>query len=301
MIAACETSGAYEETMYTFRFGTSNKIVQLTQKQLDHFPYLTSLVVHRNDFSSIENENGEYVLSSRIRYNWFMPIFQSIRTGHSSALFTELPQEAYVWGMLQLYDYLCLNPIPVPLLRDQHLVRLHSNDIDTKNSRIEYSRAKNLLEVRDTAVQFIIVLSKSEYNLDDPNTLCSIFSLIMVILSHPNEFGLRLCHHTLVMTKKLCFSLFSHSQQRRLHQAEQIIHGIKAHSLLYVHDDEKQLPGSFENVFAWQGVYVFIEENDDADEQSNSSRKLTKYQRFSQVNFTNSRKVSGSLSTMDFD
>ena len=250
-----------KEEMYVFRFGTSKKTVQLTQQQLDDIPYLGNLINHRHFFAFVPNENGEYVLNARIRYNWFMPIFQYITTGHPSVLFTKLSEEAYVCSMLQLYEYLCINPIAVPLFKGQHLVRVNSKEIVKKNFRVEYMRAKNLLEVRDTAAQFVIALNKNEYDLHDFDTRCSIFSLIIIILSHPNIFSFRLCHHTLILSKKVCFSLFSYSQQRQLEQMEQSVQSIKPHFCDYAIDDEEPLPRNFQNAFAWKDVYVSIEEN----------------------------------------
>jgi hypothetical protein len=108
------------KTIFTFCFGTSNKTVQLTQQQLHHFPYLVTLVAHADDFSSAKNDNGEYILNYPIQYNWFMPIFQSLIRKQPFALFTELSHEANALDMLQLYDYLCVNPLPVPLLKGKH-------------------------------------------------------------------------------------------------------------------------------------------------------------------------------------
>lgn len=275
MAVACEVDDRNKEIIYTFRFDTTDKIIHITEQQLNCIPYLSALTTHDNNFLSIQNENDEYVLDSRIRYDWFMPIFQSIITQHPSALFTELPREGYLWGMLQLYDYLCLNPIPVPLLKDQHLIRLNSSNIASENLCIEYSRAKNLLEVRDTAVQFIMALTKNEYNLDDSETLRSIFSLIMVVLSGPNIFGLRLCHHTLTVAKTMYFSLFSYKQQRELQNAQQSIQSIKARSLIYLYDDQQELPESFRNAFAWRGVYVVIKRNDAAANSQSSYNKTS--------------------------
>jgi hypothetical protein len=68
------------ETIYKFRFGTSNKLIQLIQSHLDRIPYLQALVAHKDDFSSIQNDQDEYVLSPPIHYNWFMPIFHAITT-----------------------------------------------------------------------------------------------------------------------------------------------------------------------------------------------------------------------------
>jgi hypothetical protein len=277
MAASDEIENTNEETIYTFRFGTTKRVIHLTEDQLNCIPYLSLLVTHNNDFSSIQNEDGEYVLDSRIRYNWFIPILKSATTGHPSALFTELSQEAYVCGMLQLYDYLCVNPISVPLLKDQNLVRTNSDNIDNKKFRIEYSRANNRLEVRDTAAQFIVALSKNEYNFDDFDTLQSIYSLTMIILSNPNVFGVRLCHHMLTVTKKLCFSSFSSTQQRELQMADRSIENLKTHSLIYLSDGHQTLPKHFENVFAWKGIHVPIKEDNSSDRQSTNSESPFEY------------------------
>jgi hypothetical protein len=287
MAASGEIDNTNEETIYTFRFGTTKKVIHLTGKQVNCIPYLSLLVTHNNDFSSIENEDGEYVLDSQIRYNWFTPIFQSATTGHPSALFTELPQDAYVWGMLQLYDYLCVNPIPVPLLKDQNLVRTNFDNIDKKKFRIEYSRANNRLEVRDIAAQFIVALSKNEYNFNDFDTLQSIYSLTMIILSNPNIFGVRLCHHMLTVTKKLCFSSFSFTQQCKWQNAERSIQNIKNHSLIYLSDGHQTLPKHFKNAFAWKGIHVPIKEDNSADRQSACNQKSTNSEIRFDYNFWN--------------
>ncbi|CAF3477115.1 unnamed protein product, partial [Rotaria sp. Silwood2] len=87
------TDNVNNEVMYPFRFGTSNKSIRLTQQQLDRIPYLSALIAHRDDFLSVQNKDGEYILNSRIRYNWFMAILSSITTEQPSALFTELSTE----------------------------------------------------------------------------------------------------------------------------------------------------------------------------------------------------------------
>jgi hypothetical protein len=53
---------------YTFRFPLSNQVVHLTQHQLNLIPYLSTLLSHKNDFLSIENENGECILNDPIKY-----------------------------------------------------------------------------------------------------------------------------------------------------------------------------------------------------------------------------------------
>jgi hypothetical protein len=285
MAETFEVDQENKETIYTFCFDISKESIKITQQQLDLFPYLATLVAHTDDFAPTQNENGEYVLNSQIRYNWFMPIFQSIVTKHPSALLTELPREANIWGMLQLYDYLCISPLSVPVFKDQHLVRLNSGHITDEKLCVKYRRVNNLLEVRDTAVEFIIAISKNEYNLDDANTLKSIYSLIMIILSNLNIFGLRLCHHTLTVVKKYCFSLFSYKGQRQLNNVQEYIQNIKAKSFKYLCNDDQELPENFQNAFAWKHFFVAIEENDNPYRGLNFDKKFIHYETIPELNF----------------
>ncbi|CAF1198901.1 unnamed protein product, partial [Rotaria sordida] len=79
--------------LYAFRFGTSDKLVHLTQQQLDRIPYLCALVAHKDDFLLNQNEYDEYVLHHPIEYTWFMPIFRSITSEHPYILFNEVPED----------------------------------------------------------------------------------------------------------------------------------------------------------------------------------------------------------------
>lgn len=79
--------------------------------------------------------------------------------------------------MLELYDYLCVNPKVVPMLKGSNLARLNQKEIVAKNVRVEYIRAKSLLEVRDTAVQFVVALSKNEYDLQKFDTRSNLFEM----------------------------------------------------------------------------------------------------------------------------
>ncbi|CAF0761309.1 unnamed protein product [Adineta steineri] len=243
------------ETIYRFRFGITEKTIQITQQQLNHFPYLFAFVNHRDDFSVNKNDNGEYILDNPICYDWFKSIFQSVIKEQPSALFTELTHEADVLCMLELYDYLCIEPLPLPLLKNQQLVLTNLIDIDDVNKHIQW-RPANIREARNIAAQFIISISKNAYNLNDLNTINSIFTLLMDIFSHPNIFHSRFRYHTLKIIKKECFSLFSHSQQRQLPTNEQIIQNIKIHFVRYLNNENQYLTPNFYNAFAWKDIYV---------------------------------------------
>ncbi|CAF1125323.1 unnamed protein product [Adineta steineri] len=249
------------ETIYKFRFGNSKKTIQITQQQLNHFPYLFALVNHTDDFSVNTNDDGEYILKYPICYNWFMSIFQSVIKQQPSALFTELSHEANVLRVLELYDYLCIDPLPLLLLKNKTLVLTNPIDIDDTNQHIEWRQA-NICEARNIAIQFIIGISKNVYNLNDFETRNSVFILLMNIFTHPNIFHSRFRYHTLQIVKKYCFSLFSSSQQRQLPSTQQIIQNMNIDFVRYLDNENQSLPPNFNNSFAWKGIYVSKDEAD---------------------------------------
>jgi hypothetical protein len=186
-------------------------------------------------------------------------------------------------------------------LKDQNLVRTRSDNIDEKKFRVEYSRATNLLEVRDTAAQFLFGLTKNEYNFDDSNTLSSIFSLIIIIVSNPDIFSVRLCHHSLIVTKELCFVLFSFTQQYELEMAEKSIKNRMTHSSVNLSDDNQTLPQHFENAFAWKGTYVPIKEDNSANRQSTISENSFEYNLLDDFNLTMEDLFDFDPSWLEFD
>ena len=81
------------ETMIAFRLNDANERVcpkQQQQQQLDCIPYLAALIAYKDDFLSIENENGAYVLNPPICYTWFKSILHSIISEEPYVLFNEL-------------------------------------------------------------------------------------------------------------------------------------------------------------------------------------------------------------------
>ena len=83
-------------------------------------------MTHKNDFTSIENENGEYVLNEPMEYFSFMSILRSISSRNPYRLLDELPEDEDVFHTIQLFDYLSLPSFPLPLLRCTNLVRSKS-------------------------------------------------------------------------------------------------------------------------------------------------------------------------------
>lgn len=67
----------------------------------------------------------------------------------------------------------------------------------------------NLLEVRTTAAEFIIALSKNVYYLQNLDTLKTVFSLIETIFNSVEIFSLRFLYHTLRAQREIYASWFS--------------------------------------------------------------------------------------------
>jgi hypothetical protein len=241
--------------MYAFRFGSSDKLVYLTRPQLVSIPYLAILVTHKDDMSSIENENGEYVLNSPIDYEWFMPILHSITSDNPYTLFNELSEDNNILDTIQLFDYLCIKSFPWPLLKYENLMRSNSMNVEDSKINIIYHKA-SLTEARQSAAEFIIALSKNEYNLRDSHTIHRIFFLIKAILSEIAIFSSRFRYHTLVVTKECCYSFFSKKQRNLLPTTQQIAQHSKNESFMYLYDDNNPLSDEFNNAFSWRGVYM---------------------------------------------
>jgi hypothetical protein len=247
--------------MYTFRFGTSDKFVRLTDQQLSRIPYLATLVTHTDDFLSTRNGNGEYVLNSPIHYDCFMAILHhSIISEEPYALFNKLQEDENILEAFQLMDYLGINSFSPPLLKEKNLILSNPDNNENEKRHVEYHRA-NLSEARNTAAEFIIALSTNKYDLSDSNAVTIVFSLNMVIFSNANVFSSRFRHHTLTVAKTYYISLLSHTQQCQMPTIQQIAQNSTTDSSMYLYNDNQHLPENFRNAFAWKGVYKSVTVN----------------------------------------
>ncbi|CAF0947342.1 unnamed protein product [Adineta ricciae] len=78
------------ESTYAFRFASSDQLLHLTRQQAELITYLTVLVEHKNDFLSIQNGNGEYVLHEPLEYSSFVAILRAITSQNPYKLLDEL-------------------------------------------------------------------------------------------------------------------------------------------------------------------------------------------------------------------
>ncbi|CAF0868673.1 unnamed protein product [Adineta ricciae] len=248
-----------EQTMYySFRFGKTNKVVHLDQQQLQHFPYLVALVERSQDFISNKNQNDEYVLDSNIRYRWFLPIICSVTQEQPSLLFSKLPLTCNVLGSLQLYDYLCIKPLPLPRFKDDKLVRTHPTAADENEKYVKFVRA-NVGETRNLAVQFMMAISRDEYDLNDLETKDEVFSLIMSIFSNSKVFNIKFRSHTLKIVMNYCYASFSEEQKKEIPTVKRIK---QMKTTEFCVNNNEALPDDFQNKFAWKLVEISKEEYD---------------------------------------
>jgi hypothetical protein len=259
MLETVENTTTDKQTIYKFRFNSSDKLIQLTQSHIDRIPYLQALVAHKDDFSSIQNDQDEYVLHPPIHYNWFMAIFHSIITEQPYTLFTELPEDDNILDVLQLLDYLGINSFSSPLLKEPNIIVSKRASNEDERKRIVYERANSLSEARNTAAKFVIALTKNEYNLHDFKTIECIFSLISVTFSDGRVFNSRFRHHTFTIVEEYVFPLFYIKNSAQLLATLEQRNAID--SEIYLYDNTQPLPIDFENAFAWKGSYRSIEDS----------------------------------------
>ncbi|CAF1083929.1 unnamed protein product [Rotaria sp. Silwood1] len=247
--------------MYTFRFGASDEHVHLTETELNCIPYLKKFVEHKNDFSSHQNENGEFVLNDFIEFTCFMAILRSVISRQPYRLFSELSENYNICDALQLFDYLNIDPFPLPILKDRSLVLTNAIKVHNDEKIIKFHKA-TLLEAQQTAAEFIIALHKNEYDLNDFNTVNEIFRLIKIIVSNRAVFSPRFRHHTIIVAQRCCYAFFSKTKRRQLPTIQALAKAHKKDSLMYNYSKySSYLPGDFCNTFAWRGAYVQKEDS----------------------------------------
>lgn len=247
MSEICDPINSNLSVQYALRFSSSDEVLHLNQEQIDLIPYLSALISHKDDFLSIENEKGEYILNPPIEYHSLTSILRSIASNNPYKLFDELPEDENVFHTLQLFDYLALQPFPLPFLKNTDLIRSKSVYHIDRDKQIEYHRA-NISEVRRTAAEFVVALAKKEYKLHDSNTMEMIFYLVDVILFNAGVFNLRFRDHTLVIAKECCYPFLSKQQRRQL----EISHRLPQYEKIY--------SDKFENTFTWRGSLVAKQE-----------------------------------------
>ena len=256
--------------IYTFRFSSSDHVVYLNEEELHLIPYLSVLVAHQDDFLPITNQNGEYVLNDPIEYHSFVVILQSIKCENAYLLFDQLLETNYIFDTLQLFNYLCINSFHLPLIKDENLMLSDINHSEDTSTTIQYDKA-NISQARQTAAEFVLALAQHRYNLNHSHTKDRIFSLLRIILYERAIFSSRFRHHTVIVIKECLYSFLSKTQKHLIPTIGQIAQHNEIESLMYFYDDEKALPDTFENPFAWRAKRLPLE-----DTQKSHSRTISK-------------------------
>lgn len=213
-MASVSESATIDETfVHTFHFAQSDQVVSLTQKQLEHIPYLNTFVSNANNFTCLRSTDNAFVLGHSIQYILFNPILSAIVDKKPSSLFAKLPRHVDVFCMLELYDYLCIDSLPIPSLKPISKIYADDPNLFLK----EYHQASPS-DARDTAVEFVVAIANRKYDLNNFETVKTIFDLLVDILSSTSVFGQRLRYQTLVVAENCCSGIFT-SEQRDLLRA----------------------------------------------------------------------------------
>ncbi|CAF1646974.1 unnamed protein product, partial [Adineta ricciae] len=155
-----------------------------------------------------------------------------------------------IFDVLQLFDYLCVDLFPSPLLDEPNLRSLNPTD---RNRRLFYRPVKNVGEVRTLAAEFVLSLSRDEYDLNDFRTIESVFTLISVIFTRRDIFNSQFRYHTYTILDKCVFPLFF-----KRHPMEVLIN-IDEYEKMELYDDLQSIPIEFQGAFCRKGTYELIE------------------------------------------
>ncbi|CAF3642572.1 unnamed protein product [Rotaria socialis] len=220
MASALTMLEAHNKGVHVFRFVKSNQTVSLTEKQLQRIPYLATLVFNANNFSTKRNEQGEFILNYPFRYTYFMIVLATVINVRSSFLFSRLPRSGNLLFLLELYKFLSVYPLPVPILKN-------AIDPTEKGFHRHYYEASPG-DARDTAAEVLVAICGGEYDMDDWKTVKIIFNLVIDILSSPSVFGPRFRYQTLFIAENYCSSIFNSDQRSALNMYRQSLEQVDA-------------------------------------------------------------------------
>ncbi|CAF1589127.1 unnamed protein product [Rotaria magnacalcarata] len=211
---------ANKKEVHVFRFEKSNQTVSLTEGQLQRIPYLAALVSNANNFSTKRNEQGEFILKYPFRYSYFMIILATVLNVRPSFLFSRLPRSGNLLFVLELYNFLSIHPLPVPILEKEI-------DPTGKGFHRHYYEASPG-DARDTAAEVLAAVCGGEYDMNDLETVKIIFNLVIDILNSPSIFGPRFRYQTLFIAENYCSSIFNSHQHSALNMYRQSLEQVDA-------------------------------------------------------------------------
>ncbi|CAF0991784.1 unnamed protein product [Adineta ricciae] len=186
-------------------------VIALNEDQLKCVPYLNAMVENAQRFSWRRNQDNAFILDDLIQYSSLKPILSAVHSRSSSHLFTKLPRYVDVFDVLQLYEYMSFDPMPVPSLRPT--LGMYIEDLELFSKRRRYVSSP---EVQNTAVEFIVAIANGRYEIDNIKTVKIIFDLLVDILHFVSVFGPRLRYHTLVIIENCCPQIFTRDQRAML-------------------------------------------------------------------------------------
>ncbi|CAF1394560.1 unnamed protein product [Rotaria sordida] len=208
--------GESSTTTKTFRFN-SGQLLTLNECQIEKIPYLTALVSAGPYFDSIEINEGYYLLDSRINYEDFQFVLESISFHSVRQIFIDLPKNYNILAIIALLDFIGIKPVRCPTLEE-----IDSSffwNLECGDTLGTYQLIYKSSDAKDMAVRFAIALAKEEYDFRNRTIIDQIYWFIMFILSAYELFETNLRYHVCKIAENY-FSIFCPSLLKCLYRLE---------------------------------------------------------------------------------
>ncbi|CAF4331806.1 unnamed protein product, partial [Rotaria sordida] len=148
-------------TTKTFRFG-SGQLLTLNEYQIEKIPYLTALVSAGSSFDSIKAGEGYYLLDSRIDYQNFLFVLNSISFHSIRQIFIHLSKIYNILAIIALMDFLAIEHERNPTLEEVNSSSFWNVELGDKLDIYQFLCRPS--DIQDMAVRYAIAMAKEEYD-----------------------------------------------------------------------------------------------------------------------------------------
>ncbi|CAF1481255.1 unnamed protein product, partial [Rotaria sordida] len=156
----------------TFRFG-SGQLLTLNEYQIEKIPYLTALVSAGSSFDSIKAGEGYYLLDSRIDYQNFLFVLNSISFHSIRQIFVHLSKNYNILAIIALMDFLAIEHERDPTLEEVNSSFFWNVEFGDKLGTYKFICRPS--DIQDMAVRFAIAMAKEEYDFRNRQVIDQIY------------------------------------------------------------------------------------------------------------------------------
>ncbi|CAF4044411.1 unnamed protein product, partial [Rotaria sordida] len=183
----------------------SGQLLTLNEYQIEKIPYLTALVSAGSSFDSVKVDEGYYLLDSRIDYQNFLFVLNSISFHSIRQIFIHLSKNYNILAIIALMDFLAIEHERNPTLEEVDLSFFWNVEFGDKLDIYEFICRPS--DIQDMAVRFAIAMAKEEYDFRNRQVIDQIYWFIMFILSAHQLFETNLRYHIHKIAQN-CFSIY---------------------------------------------------------------------------------------------